>query len=123
MMVSMLISVYSSAAGSELVWALLHPSTTAVPPAITQGDTDEPQQLVQHQVTREPQAPDTFANVFPEIKHPLQDSISLLCHFHVLVNLMRRSQDQVRTPWIKQASACIAPQPSTAGATDHVLVT
>lgn len=57
---------------------------------LTKGSTEELQQPVQHKPTLETRTHDTFANVFPEIEHPLQDSIPLLCHFHVFINLMEK---------------------------------
>ena len=88
-MVSMVMSVYSSATGSALPEALPQPSTTALPPAggaqgvlatgVASGDP------------RNARKGGTFANVFSEIKQSLQDGISLLGDLHVLINLRRKT--------------------------------
>ena len=88
-MVSMVMSVYSSATGSALPAALPQPSTTALPPAggaqgvlatsVASGDP------------RNARKGGTFANVFSEIKQSLQDGISLLGDLHVLINLRRKT--------------------------------
>lgn len=41
----------------------------------------------------------TFANIFSEIKHSLQDSIALLCCYHILINLKEENK-----PWQTQNS-------------------
>lgn len=92
MMVSMLIRAYSSCssvASSMLCWALPQLSTTALPPA---GDSSavlvaccslsDPRNLRGYY---------TFANIFPEVEHSLQDSISFLCDFHVFINLGKKN--------------------------------
>lgn len=89
MMVSMVMSAYSSAAGSALPAALPQPSTTALPPAggaqgalATGAASGDP---------RNARKGGTFANVFSEIKQFLQDGVSLLGNLHVLINLRRKT--------------------------------
>lgn len=89
MMVSMVMSAYSSAAGSALPAALPQPSTTALPPA--RGEQGALATGAASGDPRNARKGGTFANVFPEIKQFLQDGISLLGDLHVLINLRRKT--------------------------------
>lgn len=96
MMVSMVMSAYSSAAGSMLPVVLLRPSTMALPPA--RGAQRVLAARVAYRDPKNAREGSTFANIFSEIKQSLQDGISLLCYFHVLINLKEENQrSQVRT--------------------------
>lgn len=88
-MVSMVMSAYSSAAGSALPAALPQPSTTALPPA--RGEQGALATGAASGDPRNARKGGTFANVFPEIKQFLQDGISLLGDLHVLINLRRKT--------------------------------